>query len=1310
MTHAGDPDEEKSQARLHATAADQARIYQAGRDQNIAERDLHVHLEDGTHRLRQAKTGGPDAPCPYPGLAPFASGQSSLFFGRAELTSQLLSRLDERLHTGGPLVVVAPSGAGKSSLLQAGLLARIAEGRLPAAGSAEWPRLSFTPTSTPLDTLTAQLAAVLDLNAQCVREAVQDGAVACTALVREALRSQAGSAEEPTGRRMIVVVDQFEELFTQCKSASEQHAFLDMLSALAALGPDGERPVALIVYGLRSDFYTPCADFPQMRSALQEGQILVGPLSREGVREAILFPARATGLEVEPGLVELLLHDLGKPMADTAPHSDASPAGGAHEAGRLPLLAHALRMTWQARHGHSLTVDGYRSTGGIPRALANTAERIFAALSPDEQTATRLLFLRLVKIGDGVDDTRRRVAHADLVSGIDHAAVVIDAFTQGRLLTRERDSVEITHEVLLRAWPRFHTWIEADRAGLLIQQDLEEDAAAWKRGQLDAGLLYRGVKLEQVRAWWTTADHEQVSPTASAFLNAAVQHKRRATHMRRAVIALLSALTLIASSAAVVAFQQRSQARTERDAAVFQRLMVEGDQLRPTKPSEATQFDLAAYHRRGDVENADLTSRLITDASNPQAIKLNGPPGRITSVDFSRRGDLLACACSDGTVRLWDHSPSPRTRQLKPLRVGPEGVMEVSFSPDGRTLATGSDDGFVHLWDMADPSHPTLVGSPLRAYRHRTAQDPTVDSVAFSPSGRTLAAGGYDGLWVWDITRLTDPRLLSRPSADARPVHDAVFSPDGTTLATTEGVSIRLWNTADQRPPQAIGKPLKQPYEKPYDEHKNGVLSLAFSPDGKTLASADQDVRLWNLTNRTRPEPRPKHLIGHADAVKKVAFSGDGTMLASVGSDAVVQLWNVTDINAPAPHTTPLLGHNPHHTVLEVQFSPDGQQLVSGSNNGDLLLWRLPSGLLRGAAGQVASLTRHPTQDVVASASWDGRVRLWDTSTPEKARQIGSPLMDPPGGKGGNGRVPAVEFSHATFSRDGNLLAAGGRGTPRGGVRLWDTTHLERPKPLGTIATHSELSDLLSLSFSPDGKTLAVAERDRMALFDISRPQHPTALGKPLIGPIDIWDPEHEDEVHALSFSPDGHLLAAVDPSYLRLWDVTDPAHPRELKKMRAAGAGLTDLTFLPQGHTLVTADFDGSMRLWDVSEPTHPTRIGKPLTGHTDGVRSIAIAGGSVLASAGDDQSIRLWDLSSPTRPKPLGHALTGHPREVISLAISSSGRVLISSGAEGTTRLWPMNAHDAVRQLCKTTGNTLTPTEWNRRIQDLSYRPNCP
>jgi Novel STAND NTPase 1 len=252
------------------------------------------------------------------------------------------------------------------------------------------------------------------------------------------------------------------------------------------------------VIGIRADFCAACMNYSHSRTALQENPLVVGPMSDAELRAAILYPAQDVGLKIESGLIELLLQELG---------NTASAAGDGgfliYEAGRLPLLAHALQATWQQRNGHTLTAEGYRTTGGIHRAVATTAERLFAGLDPTGQTVARTLFLRLIKIGDDTEDTRRRMARADLLQGLHPASTlaVLDTFTQGRLLTQEQDTVEITHEALLRVWPRLRQWIDTDRAGNLTRQELEEAAAVWDRKGRDNAELYRGRRLEEARAW-----------------------------------------------------------------------------------------------------------------------------------------------------------------------------------------------------------------------------------------------------------------------------------------------------------------------------------------------------------------------------------------------------------------------------------------------------------------------------------------------------------------------------------------------------------------------------------------------------------------------------------------------------------------------------------------------------------------------------------------------------------------------------------------------------------------------------------------
>ncbi|MGW0583515.1 nSTAND1 domain-containing NTPase, partial [Streptomyces sp. NPDC002920] len=430
--------------RLEAHASDRARIYQARRDLYLSERDLHLHYEDGVRTARRVHTAAVSQECPYPGLAPFRAEQAQWFFGRDALAAKLLVRLDACLAVGGALVVVAPSGAGKSSLLRAGLLPEVARGALP--GSAYWPRLWLTPTAHPMAALGARLSEVT----RGSRGASGDGAqvpVWRPAVLRRALAAEDG--DTGADRRLVLIVDQLEELFTLCADERERRDFLDAVLRLADTGPDGEQPVALVVFGLRSDFYTHCATHPGLLDAVERNQVILGPLSRAGVREAILHPAHAVGLEVEPGLVQVLLRDLGAPELDSAqPGTDDADA---YEIGRLPLLAHALRATWLCRSGHVLTVDGYESTGGIAHSVTAEADRRFEQLDPQAQRTAQSVFLRLIKFSDGAHDTRRPARYAELLghgAPDDETAEVVETFTRGRLLTREQDTVTITHEVL----------------------------------------------------------------------------------------------------------------------------------------------------------------------------------------------------------------------------------------------------------------------------------------------------------------------------------------------------------------------------------------------------------------------------------------------------------------------------------------------------------------------------------------------------------------------------------------------------------------------------------------------------------------------------------------------------------------------------------------------------------------------------------------------------------------------------------------------------------------------------------------------
>jgi WD40 repeat protein len=1231
--------------RLEARASEEARIYQAGRDQHIAQRDLHLHYEDGVRQSRRAAPDAVSGECPYPGLAAFGEDQARWFFGRDAVTAELLVRLGERLSTGGALALVAPSGAGKSSLLRAGLLPALARGALPAAGSSAWPRLLITPGAHPL----AALAACRDVSPQQVTEALVAGPQACVDLL--------GAA----GGRLVVVVDQLEELFTLCADERERRDFLEILTALADAGPEGAGPAALVVYGLRSDFYTPCADYPQLRAALQDGQLVVGPMTRTELREAILFPARAADLEIEPGLVELLLRDLGADQAGAR-----SQRG--YEAGRLPLLAHALRATWQQRHGHTLTVDGYQATGGIHHAVATTAERLYAGLEAAEQLTARTLFLRLVRIGDTVDDTRRRLPYTDLLdSGRDPAATaaVVDAYTRGRLLTRHQDTVEITHEALLHAWPELRRWIDTDRAGHLVHQDLEEAAINWERAHRDPGMLYRGHRLEAARAWADRPHRNQsdsgASPSAAVFLTASTRHAHRAAQLRRAVIAVLTALSLIASSAAVIAFQQRADAQTQRataqaqrDQATFSQIKAEAGQLRDTESSLAAQLDLVAHRLRPD--DPAIRTRLISDASNYLAKPLPGPAGRVDAMAFSPRGPTLAVSALG--VQLWDLTDG------RPKRKGPsfnrDGVVaSMAFSPVEDLLVTGGQDS-AQVWDVADPLHPKLLGQPFDTPRY-------VQALAFSQDGHMLATCGDKGLRLWHLTDRGRPELLGRPLADSGFYSSVAFSRDGGIVAAAGEDGVRLWDLADREHP----KPLDQALA-----NTSYGSSLAFSPSNNILATGDKGVQLWDLADREHPKPLGQALDSTNNAA--MAFSPSEPVLA-IGGDNGFRLWNLTNPAHPVLLDQPVR-HVSYNQVLA--FSWDGRTIASTGTDDRVMLWTDPRHALIGHAGAISSIKFSRDGRTMVSVGKDG-IRLWSLTGTETP----APLSD----------VFSIgDVSSVALSPDGCLLAAG---SDRG-VRLWDLTDPKHRKPMGTYLNGTDY--VASAAFSPDGSILATGDWKGARLWDMTDPEHPKPLGKRLAG---------TDSTRSVAFGRGGRILVTIGDA-AQLWDLTTPKHPKLLGFPFASREGIENellyAAFSSDDDMLAFGATAGA-ELWKVTDLTHPLLLDRDLGDSGVFVTEMEFSrDGRILATAGQ-AGVRLWGLADPAHPEPLGQLLTDPGRPAYSAVFSSDGHTLVSGGSDGSVRLWETDIHRVIRWICDATGDTLTRKQWKQHVTGLSFDPPC-
>ena len=1166
---------------------------------------------DAVQRARRPpgrRPGGADAP--YRGLARFEAEDARWFFGREDVTDMLAGLAGDEVPL--PLVIVGSSGAGKSSLLRAGLIPRLTG-----------PVAIFEPAGAPLAALHEQLAAL----------------------------PARGGMSVPRAAGPVIVVDQFETVFTQCQDEAERREFVTEICELATSG--------LVVLALRADFYGHALRYPALAAALQARQVVLGPMTGEQVRRAITEPARLARLDVEEGLTGILVRDL-------APPGPAS-AQAAYEPGALPLLSHALLATWEHSRGGMLTVADYLASGGIRDALTRTAETLYSSCSPAEQRLARRLFLRLVQVADEAPPTRSAVPLSELEDWGSETGRVLGLFVAERLITVDADTAQLTHDALLTAWPRLRSWIETGMEGLRTRRRVSDGARAWQEAGRESAALWRGSQLATAREWAAEDDnHAALGSVASAFIAASdaaerahQRAERRRTRSLQRLVAALTVLVVAAGAAAGFAFQQRHAATTARDDANSREIAVEAGQVRGQDAPLAADLSVAAT----DIARTpQATASLLESSGSPSAARLLDSAGVVESVSVSPSHALLAVAAADGTLRLWDvASPDHPVQAGPPLAPASDSPLyATAFSPDGKILAAGGAGRVVELWDLSRP------GRPVRIARLPGPAN-TVYSVAFSPDGRLLAAGSADDtVRLWDVSDPAHPVPLGRPlTGPAGYVQSVAFAPDGTILAAgSADKTVRLWDIADPAAPRPLGGPLTGP--------GSTVTGVAFSPAGGLLAAASQDHKLWLWRVAGRHAIPDGTLTGAMGWVNAVAFSPDGTEVAAGTSDASVLVWNLAtrSLAATLPHPQP---------VTSLAWDGAGR-LAAADADGTVSIWTLPTPVLV-TGNAPTSVAYSPDGQRIAVGGQS--VQLWDAD--RKTLIAARPL---PGGAIVNGLA---------YSPDGDLLAIA---CSNGTAALLDARTL---RPVGQPFRVTATGTAETVAFSPDGKLLATGADDgTLRIWSLAVPGRPRPVAR-------VQD--SGTYVFTVVFAPDGRTIAAASTDDLtRLWNVTRPARPVLLgTPLAGLSSYAIGLAFSPDSRLLAVGSADKTVRLWNVSRPAHAVPVGAPLTGPTSYVWALAFSpDGSTLAAGVTDGTVWLWKLTNPARPALIA-TLTGAAGHVYSVAFSPSGRDLAATSTDGTVHLWDTSPAAALAAVCAGAGQQLTRQEWATYVPGLAYRTPC-
>lgn len=1163
------------------------------------------------------------AACPYRGLASFEETDAQLFFGRERLVGELAARTVGS----GVVAVVGASGSGKSSVIAAGLVPSLRAGLLP--GSERWRSLSLRPGEHPSDELESALA------------------------------------DRPAAERLVLVIDQFEEVFTTCGDQQERSVFVDRIVSLAE-GPEQ----TVVVIAVRADFYGRCGDYPELARLLAANQILVGPMSREELRRAIELPARRAGIRVESALTDVLVAEIGE------------------ESGGLPLLSTGLVELWGTRSAGWLRLDAYERLGGVRAAVARLAESSYDQLAADQRDACRRLFLRLVTMGEEGVLTRRLAPVTELdLHRDDSLSFVVGRLTDDRLLTRHEDSVEVAHEALLREWPRFQEWLREDAQGRELREHLTQSARRWETQERSASDLYRGARLQSTLDWAAGRERELNELEGDFLAESRAENERELARQRRqnrrlkGLLAGAGVLLLAAIAAGAFALVQRADAQGKARVALARQLGAQA----VSEPRLDRAMLLARESVNLDRSQATEGTLLATLLRSPAAVATFPFPitARPLKVAVSPDGRTLAVTDNSGTVRFFDTST---TRERAGRIEGIEPTLPIHYSRDGSLLmATGSTQGKFRF-----AAYVLYDTRTLRRVRTLKLDDvwqrvPTGSQAeALSPDGRVVAFA-YS---VLDENRDEGPAYLDRwigsrlkrVPVGATGVIDVAFVDGGKTLMVASFDKISYWDAHTLRKLGAVPQPVTP----------SPFMIGAIDPQGRYLAIAtgSGSVQVVDIAARRAGLTEP----GHSAGVNSVSWAPDGSMFATTSDDGTVVLWD------PATGKPLETFRGQGVRITSSAFDGSGETLYSAGLSGAVFKWdvgrrRRFGRPFREEVPRAGPLTPETPPLAVSpdgtrfAVRHGGSVHIFGTATLQPGARF---TID-----------RERDATALAWSPRGRVIAVGAYDGP---VHLWDVS--AKPRRLrilrGLRSVNRQPEAVRGVAFSPDGSLVAATDRN-------NTPPGP----RPYFGSIAVWRADTGAPVlrphrlpavaSSLTFDPAGKYVAVgLEDGSVRVMRATDGRVERTL---HPTGSPVTALAFAPDG-TLMTGTWSGIAERWDVSSGK---KLAGPVLVAPAPVASISFDhSGRVFATVGgSDGTVKLWTTSTLQQfgfDFPSVASTWGNAR------FTPDGRNLVVVFDNGRGVVWPATLRAWEDHACRVAGRNLTREEWSRFVSGRSYERVCP